>query len=153
MSRSRSLRRRPRRGNPLAVYFIDSNVFFYAKILDREYGGSCKKVLSRIVNGELKAATSALAVVEVVNSLMKYGLSGEVRNIVDAIFSLDIPIYGTDPLDVRDAVEIFDEAKISLYDCVHAAIMRRVGITNIVSADKDFDRINWIKRSDPKIIE
>jgi len=153
MSRSRSSRRRPRRDNPLAVYFIDSNIFFYAKIIDREYGDACKRVLSRIVDGELKAATSALALIEVANSLMKYGLSSEVRNVVDAIFSLDIPIYETDPLDVRDAMEIFDEAKISLYDCAHAAIMRRAGITNIISADKDFDRISWVRRSDPKIIE
>jgi len=30
--------------------------------------------------------------------------------------------------------------------------MKRVGIINIISADKDFDKIHWIKRLDPKLI-
>lgn len=37
-------------------------------------------------------------------------------------------------------------------DCVHAAIMKRAGITDIISADKDFDKITWIRRLDPKSI-
>jgi len=30
--------------------------------------------------------------------------------------------------------------------------MRRVGIINIISADKDFDKFHWIKRLDPKLM-
>lgn len=136
----------------MAACFIDSNVFFYAKIADREYGSACAKILEKVVRGELEAVTSALVIIELVNALRKYGLGNEVKRVVNAIFSLDISIHEVDPLDVRNAASIFDESRISPYDCAHAAVMKRVGIINIISADKDFDKIHWIKRLDPKLI-
>jgi len=137
----------------LESYFIDSNVFFYAKILDKEYGESCAKIIGEIVKGKISAVTSALIVIELANALRKYGLSNEAREIVDAVFSLDVPIYEIDLSDIRSAIDIFDEFRISPYDCVHAAVMKRTGTHNIISADKDFDKINWIKRLNPKSYE
>ena len=148
----RSLRKRLRRGKVLVVYFIDSNVFFYAKIFDREYGDACAKILDKIVKGELEATTSTLIAVELANALRKFGLGDEVKEVIDAVFSLDIHVYEVDSLDVRNAARIFDEFRISPYDCVHAAVMRKAGIVDIISADKDFDKIEWIKRRDPKVI-
>jgi len=136
----------------LAIYFIDSNIFFYAKILDREYGDAFAKILRKMERGEIKAVTSTLVIVELANALRKYGLSREVRAVVDAVFSLDIQVFEVDLLDVRIAAQIFDEFKISPYDCVHAAVMKKAGIEEIISADKDFDKINWIRRLDPKIL-
>lgn len=136
----------------MAAYFIDSNVFFYAKIADREYGGACAKILEKVARGELKAVTSALVIIELVNALRKYGLGDEVKRVADAIFSLNISVHEVDPLDVRNAASIFDESRISPYDCAHAAVMKKVGIINIISADKDFDKIHWIKRLDPKLM-
>ena len=137
----------------MAVYFVDSNVFFYAKILDREYGKSCAKIIRDVVEGRVEAVTSVLVVVEVANALRKYGLGKEAKEVADAIFSLDIPVYGVDSSDVRIAMGFFDEFGISPYDCVHASVMKRGGALNIISADKDFDKIKLIKRLDPKSYE
>lgn len=136
----------------MVAYFIDSNVFFYAKILDRKYGDACAKVLDKIVRGELEAVTSTLVVIELANALRKYGLSDEVKDVVNAVFSLDIGVFEVDSLDVRTAAGIFNEFRISPYDCVHAAVMRKARIVDIISADKDFDKIAWIKRLDPKLV-
>ena len=136
----------------MVVYFIDSNVFFYAKILDLEYGKPCSKILDKIEKGELEAVASTLVVVELANALRKYGLYDDVRDVVDAVFSLEIRFFEVDSLDVRTAVSIFNEFRISPYDCVHAAIMKKAGITDIISADKDFDKITWIRRLDPQSI-
>jgi len=144
------LRKRLKRGKVLAVYFIDSNIFFYAKIFDREYGNACARVLDKIEKGELGAATSTLVVIELANALMKYGLSDEVKDVVDAVFSLDIRVCEVDSLDVRTAVTIYGKFRISPYDCVHAAVMKKAGIVEIISADRDFDKIDWIRRRDPK---
>ena len=135
----------------MIVYFIDSNVFFYAKILDREFGDACAKILDKILKGELRVVTSVLVIIELANALRKYGLGEEVKNIIDAIFSLDIQVYEIDSLDVRTAATIFDESRISPYDCVHVAIMKKAGIVHMLSADKDFDKIAWIRRLDPKL--
>lgn len=134
----------------MAVCFIDSNIFFYAKIFDREYGDACAGVLGKIEKGELDAVTSTLVIVELANALRKYGLGDEVKDVVDAVFSLDLRVLEIDSLDVRAATRIFDEFRVSPYDCVHAAVMKKAGIVEIISADKDFDRIDWIRRRDPK---
>ncbi|MFQ6064591.1 MAG: type II toxin-antitoxin system VapC family toxin [Candidatus Bathyarchaeia archaeon] len=134
----------------MAVYFVDSNVFFYAKILDREYGKACAGILRRIGRGELEAVASTLVVVELANALNKYGLGDEVKDVVDAVFSLDMRVFEVDSMDVRVATGIFDEFRISPYDCVHAAVMKKAGVAEIISVDKDFDKIAWLKRLDPK---
>ena len=136
----------------MVVYFVDSNVFFYAKIFDRVYGGACAGVLDKIERGELEAVTSTLVVVELANALRKYGLGDEVRDVVDAVFSLDMRVFEVDSIDVRTAASIFDEFRVSPYDCVHAAVMKKAGVVDIISADRDFDKIEWIKRRDPKLI-
>jgi len=134
----------------LERYFIDSNIFFYAKIMDKKYGKACAKILNMIVKGKLEAVTSSLVVIELANALRKYGLSSKVREVIDAIFSIDIQVFEIDPLDTRKAAEIFDEFRISPYDCIHAAVMKKAKTNKIVSADRDFEKITWIKRIDPR---
>ena len=132
-----------------ATKFIDSNIFFYAKIMDRKYGAACARILRWIDSGDIAAATSALAIIEVANALRKYGLSDEVKNVIDAMLSLEISILQVDSTDVRRGVDIFNISRISPYDCIHAAVMNKAGIKEIISADKEFDKVAAITRLDP----
>lgn len=66
---------------------------------------------------------------ELTNALRKYGLGDEVKDVVDAIFSLDIKVFEADSLDVRTAVRIYDKFRISPSDCVHVAVMQKASIT------------------------
>ena len=129
---------------------MDSNIFFYAKILDKKYGKPCIKVVKAISKGELDAVTSVLTLIEVANALRKYGLGREVRDTIDAILSLEMQLYELDEIDVRNAIEISENFKISPYDSVHVAIMKKAGVTQIISADKDFDKVTGIERIDPE---
>ena len=130
--------------------FVDSNVFFYAKILDGSYGKSCATIIRKIASKELQAATSALVPIEVANAMRKYHLEKEVADEVSSIFSLGMEISGIEAPDVQEAAEIFADARISPYDCLHVAVMRRTGLEEIISADKDFDSVAGITRVDPK---
>jgi predicted nucleic acid-binding protein len=51
--------------------------------------------------------------------------------------------------DLGDVSETFLEIGVSPYDCAHAVLMRRYGIDAIVSADRDFERFDWLRRIDP----
>lgn len=133
--------------------YLDSKVFFYAKIMDRVFGKPCSNVLRKVASGAIDASTSALVAVEVANALRKYGLAREVTAEIRAIFSLGIDVYYLDATDVQEAGEIFGEANIGPYDCAHAAIMRRNGLKEIISADKEFDKLKWLKRLDPRSLE
>ncbi len=138
-------------GNEL--HFVDSNVFFYAKIMDAEYGASCAEIIRKVQDGNIVAATSALVTLEVANALQKFGLANEVRDTIDSIFSLRIQVFDVERSDVRNAVVMFHHHRISPYDCVHVSVMRHAGIRIIVSADKDFDKIPGVERRDPKLFE
>jgi len=131
----------------LPKYYIDSNIFFYARIMDKRYGEPCSKILRDIFRGEIKAVTSVLTPIEVANALRKYGGSREeVRNSIDAMLSLDMEIYEIDRIDIAEAIRISEEFDISPYDAVHVAIMKKADVTRIISADKDFDRVTGIER-------
>jgi uncharacterized protein len=131
-------------------FYVDSNVFFYAKIMDKKYGESCSGIIRSIAARELDAAISSLVIIEVANALRKYGRSREVAPEVRAIASLGMETYTVDASDVQEAAEIFDLVGISPYDCLHAAIIRRYKLSQIISADKEFDKIDWLNRIDPQ---
>jgi predicted nucleic acid-binding protein len=134
-------------------YYVDSNVFFYAEIMDKRYGQSCSEIVRNIAAGRLDAAISSLIVLEVANTLRKYGWAKDVAPEVRAISTLGIETYQVDASDVRDAAEIFfeeEEAEINPYDCLHAAIMRRYEATRIISADREFEKLSWLRRIDPE---
>jgi len=96
------------------------------------------------------AATSTLTVLEVSNALRKYGLSNQVQDVVNAVYSLGLTMHEMLNVDVRLAADIFHETKISPYDCAHAAIMKRVGIQTIISTDtRDFQKIPGVRLIDP----
>lgn len=131
-------------------YYLDSNIFFYAKIDDRKYGDSCARILTDLTESKITGATSTLALLEVSNALRKYNRPNDVAEEVQAIYSLDILIHELSNLDVRSAAEIFEKSRVSPYDCAHAAIMRRVGLSKILTANKkDFARIKDLTVVDP----
>lgn len=54
------------------------------------------------------------------------------------------------PADMEEVIRLADRnPTVASRDLVHAAVMARLGVTQIVSADADFDRIAGMKRLDP----
>ncbi len=133
------------------LHFVDSNVFFYSIIMDAEYGSSCAEVLRKINERKILAATSVLVTLEVANALRKFGLTKQVKDAIDSIFSLEITILNINSSDIRNAVDMFQRLRISPYDCAHLAVMKHAEITNIISADRDFDHVLGVERKDPKL--
>lgn len=131
------------------LFYIDSNIFFYAKIMDRKYGSACAKILKKIYEGEIKAATSTLTILEVANTLRKFSLEKKVYDEIRAILSLPLTILPLTLPIIHETLKIYKETKISPYDCAHAATMKNLKIKHIISADTDFGKIKWIERKDP----
>jgi len=61
------------------------------------------------------------------------------------------PIYFRDTL--RAAALADAPSNASARDLLHAAVMQRLGVRNIVSADPDFDSLPGIKRLDPMKVD
>ncbi|BDC19957.1 PIN domain-containing protein [Acidianus sp. HS-5] len=114
-------------------YFVDSNVFVYAKIGDKRYGECSQKVIKSIYEGQIKAITDNVVLLEVANALRKLRVS-DIEEEILAILSLPIEIVEAKKEDVLDAVKIQD---LSPYDALHYAIAERHS-AKVITADKDF---------------
>ncbi len=134
------------------VCYVDSNVFFYAIISDIRYGRACSSIIRDIAERKIEAAISSLVLIEVANALHKYGRSNLMERCVDAICSLPVAIEDVDVIAAREATRISRQTGIGPYDSVHIAVMKRLNLIEIISADTDFDRVDGVKRLDPLVL-
>jgi len=79
--------------------------------------------------------------------LIRAGKKHLVRTGVEGVYAtpnLDVlPVSPTIPLTALDLLERYD---LRPRDAFHAAIMKENKLTEIVTDDNDFDRIEWMKR-------
>jgi len=135
--------------------YLDTNVIIYAIESHPKYGEKCKNVLKAIESAELEVSASTLILVEVINVLCKLNRILEeagkeelnIRKNIDAILSMPIKWIELDFAIIRRASEY--KFKVSGIDYVHIASMEFNLIDEVISADEELDKIDFIKRIDP----
>lgn len=129
--------------------FVDSNVFVYHLADDPVYGERAGEILSRIEAGEA-TATSTLVIAQVCSYLKWKKLEVAISTFIDLLRSLpSLDKEDTTFLDVASAYALQEKTKLKWKmwdDLVIASQMRRLGIEEIYSNDKDFDSIYRVKR-------
>ena len=134
---------------------VDTNVIIYAVANDAKYGAACKRILLDLETGKLKACASVLVLVETINVLTKINkllnVAGkaelDIRKNVDAILSLPIIWFDLNFPVIKRAAEY--NYKVSGVDYVHIASMELNSVSELISADKEIDKVGTIKRLDP----
>lgn len=126
--------------------YLDANVFIYAAQDEAELGKLATAILWAIQNNELRCATSCLTIDEVLYVLKKRQEITYVVEYVESLLSSEIVFFPTSTEILFDSLEYFQRFNLRPRDSIHCATMRRLGITTIISEDKDFDRIPFIKR-------
>ncbi len=63
---------------------------------------------------------------------------------------MGMEVISLDGPDIREVAEVFGDTGVSPFDCAHAILMRKHGLKEIISADKDFEKFGWVKRIDPR---
>ena len=135
--------------------YIDTNVIIYAIESHTKYGEKCKNVLKAIESAELEVSASTLILVEVINVLCKLNRILEeagkeelnIRKNIDAILSMPIKWIELDFAIIRRASEY--KFKVSGIDYVHIASMEFNLVDEVISADEELDKIDFVKRIDP----
>lgn len=127
--------------------FVDANVFIYEIMQspqkDYEIADS---ILGRIESGE-EVATSVSVIQEVIKWLEYNNRKKEIGNFLIAINSyLSMNKITTKWDNFLPSVEHMNKKQISFVDSLTLQIMKENKITEIYSNDKDFDRIDWVKR-------
>ncbi|MBS7622331.1 type II toxin-antitoxin system VapC family toxin [Candidatus Bathyarchaeota archaeon] len=129
------------------MIYLDANFFVYALLDTTTKGQTASSIQESIVKGKVEAATSALALGELMRVLVKNRRQELVRRAIE-------DIYATPNLRVSEvgsgipiiALDFLYEYGLKPRDAFHAAIMRSLGLREIVSDDPDFDKIKWIRR-------
>jgi len=135
------------------VIFLDANVILrYLTKDDPKKAERCLELLQKAERGEIQLTTSESVIAEVVyvlSSPQLYHLSPE------RIRSLLLPIVNLRGLKLssrrlfRRALDIYAAHHIDFEDALAVAHMERQGITEILSYDEHFDRVEGIKRREP----
>lgn len=134
--------------------FLDTNVFVRALTLDDlERSEASRRLLLLIDEEQEEATTSESVIAEVVYVLSSraqgYGLPRQ------EIIALLQPLLRSRGLRLPDrnvylrALDVYGLYNIDFEDALSVAHMERAGVSEIVSYDRDFDRIPEVTRTEP----
>jgi len=133
---------------------IDTNVPIYTAGRPHSLKAPCQEVTRLVAAAPNAFATDA----EVLQELLHYYVAGHNWGpglLGEAVFRAFATLMGgrIEPIaaaDVMDAAELAAQhPRLSARDVLHVAVMKRTGVTHIVSADQDFDSVQGIQRLDP----
>jgi predicted nucleic acid-binding protein len=156
-----------------ATVFLDASVFIHHFEPNVLYGPAATEFLERIENQEISGITATHILSEVAHRLMTLeamqafgwksaGIALRLRNHPAQVKTLkrfrqairEIPLFGVriltiDPTWLDPAAEISQHTGLLHNDALLIAVMRVHGLTNLASADPDFDRVPGITRYGP----
>jgi predicted nucleic acid-binding protein len=127
--------------------FVDANVFIYQIMQSpqKDYEIS-EKILQRIESGE-EVATSLPAIQEVIKWLEYNHRQKDIGSFLVVVNSyLSMNKFTATWDNFLPSVEDMNKNQISFVDSLNLQIMKQNKINEIYSSDKDFDRIDWVKR-------
>jgi len=135
------------------MQFLDANVILrYLTRDDPEKAGRCLELFRRADRGQVELTTSEAVLAEVVYVLASprlYHLPPErIRDLLLPILNLRGLKLLSRPL-YRRALDIYAAHHVDFEDALAVAHMEQQGITEIVSYDKHFDRVEGVKRVEP----
>ena len=132
--------------------FIDANVPVYASGRPHPKKRPCARVLMMAAESPSSFVTSAEVLQEIVHLYTASGrwASGRevLRGFADVMHGRIEPVHGEDILAAARLADL--HTGVSARDLVHAAVMQRLGIESIVSADRGFDRLPGLIRLEPE---
>ena len=135
----------------MAIPILDTNILLRHLLHDHpEQSPSCTAYLARIERGEIKARIADTVVFETVFTLQRQYRHSK-NAIRDALLPLiELPgIVLPGKRALRQAFDLYVDLNISFADAYHAVLMKRLRLDEIVSYDKQFDRVDDINRTEP----
>jgi predicted nucleic acid-binding protein len=137
------------------LIFIDTNVPVYAVGRPHPLKDPARRVIALVAEDPDAFVTSVEVIQELLHRYLSGGRWEAGRHVVEQFMILmEARIEPVLLEDMQTAVRLADEsAGVSARDLLHAAVMRRLGSTHIVSADRDFDRIEGVQRLDPATVD
>lgn len=135
----------------MAPAFLDSNVILRHLAGDHpDHSPRATAFLQKVEDGQIQVHTSETVVFEVVFTLQRHYRLPK-SNIRDALLPLiELPgIILTGKRRLRRAFDLFVDLNISFADAYHAVLMQQLKLDEIISFDRELDRVTGIRRLEP----
>lgn len=135
--------------------FIDTNVPIYAVGRSHPLKQPAARVISLVADYPDAFVTSVEVVQELLHRYLRMQLWASGRAVIQQFLVLmEGHVEDVTMADMRAALRLADHHEdVSARDLLHAGVMQRLGVTHVVSADHDFDRIAGVERLDPAAVE
>lgn len=132
------------------MILVDANVMMYAAGVSHDNKGPSVAFLERVARGDVDATVDAEVLQEILHRYRALGRWEDGRQVYDdarAIFPVVLSVTG-EILDRTRA--LLDEYEgLMARDALHAAVVETYSLRAICSYDRDFDRIQTIRRLEP----
>ncbi|MDI6736548.1 MAG: type II toxin-antitoxin system VapC family toxin [bacterium] len=154
---------------PDSITFLDANIFLLDIFADIQKGNYCRNLISLVEREKVKGVTSVMVLDEVLFKMLivetskKFnipiqGASRFLKANFEKLQSLNeswlnikriqsipnLEIVGVSPDDFSISIELGKNLNLLPHDALHLAIMKRKGITSIVTSDPHFDNMEGI---------
>jgi predicted nucleic acid-binding protein len=129
------------------VILIDSNIPMYLVGAAHPHKADAQRLLqAAIANGE-RLVTDAEVLQEILHRYVAIGRRDAIQPAFDAVLGVADEVFPIRSADVEGAKGIvLGNRELSARDALHAAVMRREGISRIMSFDGGFDSLLGITR-------
>ena len=132
------------------TFYIDTSVIMYTAGADHTLRQPCERILDGVSSGAIDAVTSAEVVQEVLHrylAINRPDMATRIARLTLDMFAPTLPVTHAIVRRLPDLAERYPE--LQARDLVHVATCIHEGITEIVSADRGFDRVAEVRRIDP----
>lgn len=133
--------------NATGMVFIDSNIPMYLIGASHPLKDRSKLILGELVRSKRRLVTSAEVLQELCH---RYGAIHKLdflQPAFDVLYGLVDQVFPVTKEDVEASKTlVLGYKNLSARDALHVAVMKNLGIQDLLSFDKDFDRFSWIRR-------
>ncbi len=129
------------------MIFVDSNVPMYMIGSDHRRKADTQRVLERLANERRLLVTSSEVFQELLHRYASGGRRDAIEPAFDALRAIVDDVFAVEEGDVLAAKDLVHaHSALSARDALHAAVMRRRGVTEILSFDSGFEEVAGITR-------
>ncbi len=126
------------------MLYLDANVLVFVRTDLGAKGTSARKLLKQILNGKISAATSTLALDEIIWATKRELKSYEKAiEWCEQIMMSPIKILGVTAADINKAIGLMKRG-MKPRDAIHAATALNNNAEGIVSDDSDFEHVDGL---------
>ncbi len=133
------------------MILIDANIFMYAAGRESPQRRPCQSFLEKVVEGDgPRVGTNAEVLQELLHRYRSIGRPELGFRIFDSVVTLGFPILEVGEGEVRRARRLLETfPDLSTRDAVHLGVMEAHGMVEILSYDRGFDAVDWVRRIEP----